>query len=175
MVCSRPAGKIKLRRERPILRAIGVACWVEERTAAEVRRLPGERSESAPLRLLFDDGCLQLCRMSEQAYETYLSLVSGLPAETLDDGESAAIAIAVHGIGSVVLDDKKARRILSERFTESRCGSSLSFLLAAATRANWSAQDLRAAITAARNVARMAIVPEERPLYAELFTETTAG
>jgi hypothetical protein len=74
-----------------------------------------------------------------------------------------------------VLDDKKPRRILSNRFTESARGSSLSLFLAAATRANWSTQELRAAITAAREVARMAIVPEERTLYAELFAATTAG
>lgn len=137
--------------------------------------MPGQRTESAPLQPLFDDGCLQLCRMSEQAYDTYLSLVSGAPTESLDDGESAAIAIAVDGFGSVVLDDKKARRILSNRFTESTRGSSLSLFLAAATRANWSMQELRAAITAAREVARMAIVPEERILYAELFAATAAG
>ncbi|WP_229514193.1 hypothetical protein [Paraburkholderia terrae] len=154
---------------KEVLQAIGVTCWVEQRTAAEVRRMPGQRTEGAPLQPLFDDGCLKLCRMSDQAYEIYISLVSGLPTDTLDDGESAAIAIAADGFGSVVLDDKKARRILSARFKQSSPASSLTFLLAAATRANWTLDELRAAVTAARTVSRMAVVPDERPLFSELF------
>jgi hypothetical protein len=113
--------------------------------------------------------------MSEQAYETYISLVSGLPTDTLDDGESAAIAIAVDGLGSVVLDDKKARRILSTRFKQFTPGSSLTLLLAAATRANWTLVELRAAVAAARAVSRMAVVPDERLLFSELFAETVSG
>ncbi len=62
---------------KEILLALGVPCCVEERTAAEVRRMPGERIESAPLQPLFEDGCLQLRRMSGQAYDTYLSLLGG--------------------------------------------------------------------------------------------------
>lgn len=162
-------------RPKEVLQAIGVVCWVEARTAAEVRRMPGQRVESAPLQPLFDDGCLKLCRMSEQAYETYISLVSGPPTEALDDGESAAIAIAVDGFGSVVLDDKKARRVLSNRFADSARGSSLSMLLAAAMRANWSMQELRTVIAAARTVSRMAVVSEERALFVELFAESASG
>lgn len=158
-------------RPEEILQAIGVTCWVEQRTAAEVRRTPGQRTEGAPLQPLFDNGCLKLCRMSDHAYETYISLVSGLSTDTLDDGESAAIAIAVDGFGSVVLDDKKARRILSARFEQVTAGSSLSLLLAAATRANWTLAELRAAVSAARTVSRMAVVPDERPLFSELFSE----
>ncbi len=137
--------------------------------------MPGQRTEGAPLQPLFDDGCLQLCRMSDQAYETYVSLVSGLPTDTLDDGESAAIAVAVDGFGSVVLDDKKARRIFSTRFKLASPGSSLTLLLAAATRANWSLDELRAAVTAARTVSRMAVIPDDQALFSELFAKTSSG
>lgn len=160
---------------KAILQAVGVECWVEQRTAAEVRRMPGQRTEGAPLQPLFEDGCLQLCRMSDDAYETYISLVGGAPTETLDDGESAAIAVATNGLGSVVLDDKKARRILSSRFGVANPGSSLTLLLTAATRANWTLQELRAVITAARTVSRMAVIPDERTLFSDLFAETASG
>lgn len=162
-------------RPKEILQAIGATCWVEQRTAAEVRRMPGQRAEGAPLQPLLEHGCLKLCRMSEQAYETYLSLVSGPATDTLDDGESAAIAIAVDGLGSVVLDDKKARRILTTRFEQVIAGSSLSLLVAAATRANWTLLELRAAVSLARTVSRMAVVPDERPLVSELFAEAGAA
>jgi predicted nucleic acid-binding protein len=154
---------------KELLRALDVPCWVEERTAAEVRRMPGQRTESAPLQPLLMDGCLKLCRMSERAYETYLSLLSGPPTDTLDDGESAAIAMAVEGLGSVVLDDKKARRILAARFPGFASGTSLSLIIEAARRAAWSEQELRDAVTMARNVSRMAVVLHERALFAELF------
>jgi len=113
--------------------------------------------------------------MSDDAYETYISLVGGAPTETLDDGESAAIAVATNGLGSVVLDDKKARRILSSRFGVANPGSSLTLLLTAATRANWTLQELRAVITAARTVSRMAVIPDERTLFSDLFAETASG
>ena len=48
----------------------------------------------------------------------YESLIEGRARETLDDGEAATIAYAVaHGY-SVLMDDRKARRICSERFPE---------------------------------------------------------
>ena len=160
---------------KELLRAINVPCWVEERTAAEVRRMPGQRTESAPLRPLFDAGCLSVCRMSEQAYETYLSLLSGPSTETLDDGESAAIALSVDGLGSVVLDDKKARRILSTRFGKVASPTSLSFIVEAARRAAWGEQQLRDAITQARSVSRMAVLFHERAIYDELFPVSAHG
>jgi predicted nucleic acid-binding protein len=155
-----------------ILRAIDVPCLVEERTAAEVRRMPGERVESSPLSPLFDAGYLQLHRMSAEAYETYLSLVSGLPTETLDDGESAAIALSTGGLGAVVLDDKKARRILSSRFAGVASATSLSFMVEAARRAGWGEQKLRGAITLARTVSRMAVLHHERAMYEQLFAQS---
>ncbi|MGF6610208.1 hypothetical protein OKW45_005130 [Paraburkholderia sp. WSM4175] len=154
---------------KELLEALDVPCWVEERTAAEVRRMPGQRAESAPLQPLLDAGCLKLCRMPGQAYETYLSLLSGPSTDTLDDGESAAIAMAVDGLGSVVLDDKKARRILAARFPGLTSGTSLSLMVEAAHRAAWTAQKLCDVVTMARNVSRMAVVLHERALFAELF------
>ncbi|MFM0453907.1 hypothetical protein PQR21_26275 [Paraburkholderia nemoris] len=154
---------------KELLQALAVPCWVEERTAAEIRRLPGQRTESAPLQPLLDDGCLKLCRMSTRGYETYLSLLSGPSTDTLDDGESAAIAMAVEGLGSVVLDDKKARRILAIRFPGFVSGTSLSLIIEAARRATWNEQKLRDAVTMARDVSRMAVVLHERALFAELF------
>jgi predicted nucleic acid-binding protein len=158
---------------KELLQALGVVCWVEERTAAEVRRMPRQRTESAPLQPLLDDGSLKVCRMSERAYETYLSLLSGPSTDTLDDGESAAIAIAVEGLGSVVLDDKKARRILAARFPRVASGTSLSLIIEAARRAAWSEEKLRDAVTVARDVSRMAVVLHERALFAELFAAAT--
>jgi predicted nucleic acid-binding protein len=43
-------------------------------------------------------------------------LVSGESFQSLDDGEASAIAFALSAGGAVAVDEKKARRISSERF-----------------------------------------------------------
>jgi len=150
------------------LKALDVPCWVEERTAAEVRRMPGERAESMPLLPLFDGGHLRLCRMSPSAYDIYLSLISGSSTEALDDGESAAIATCVTGLGSIVLDDKKARRICAERFGQVSMASSLYLFVEAARRGDWDEERLSDAIQRARDVSRMSVVPAEREWFTSL-------
>lgn len=69
----------------------------------------------------------------------------------------------------MVLDDKKARRILATRFPDVRSGTSLSLIVEAARRADWSEQMLRDAVSMARSVSRMAVVLHERALFAELL------
>jgi hypothetical protein len=151
-----------------ILTALDVPCWVEERTAAEVRRMPGEKTESMPLLSLFDGGHLRLCRMSPTAYDIYLSLISGPSTETLDDGESAAIATCVTGLGSIVLDDKKARRVCTKRFGQVSVASSLYLIVEAARRGEWNEERLLDAIQRAREISRMSIVPAERAWFKSL-------
>lgn len=153
------------------LEALGVPCWVEERTATEVRRFPGEKAESMPLQTLFGSGHLRLCRMSPVAYDIYLSLISGPSTQTLDDGESAAIAMSVTGVGSVVLDDKKARRICSERFSHVSIASSLHLFVEAASRGNWGDQQLVHVVQRARDVSKMSIIPTERAWLASVMPQ----
>lgn len=148
-----------------LLRALGIVCFVEARTAAEIKRMPGEFRESQPLLSLLNDGCLQIVRMSEQAYQIYLSLVGGASLGTLDDGESAAIALAADGGGCVILDDRKARRIHCSRFPDVPCASSLLLFFEAARRGGMSDEQLRGMLRRARSVGRMAVLKEERSLF----------
>jgi hypothetical protein len=103
--------------------------------------------------------------MSPAAYDIYLSLISGPSVQALDDGESAAIAVSATGLGSVVLDDKKARRICSECFGQVSMTSSLLLLVEAARRAQWDGERLLYVIQRARDVSRMSIVPAERTWF----------
>lgn len=157
--------------QRPddVLRMIGEVFFIEERTLAEIKRHPIEgMCHKEVLARLVGDGLVHKHRMTQPEYDLYLSLVTGKPAECLDDGESAAIAVAVNSNYSVILDDGKARRIHRERFPSTQVVSSLGLFLAAGERGNWSNDDIRNLVANARAKARMNIVKGEEELFASL-------
>ncbi|WP_244563911.1 hypothetical protein [Ensifer aridi] len=61
-------------------------------------------------------GLLEIVEFDEQGEQIFASLISGPAAETLDDGEAATLAIGVMLGQTVVIDERKALRIASERF-----------------------------------------------------------
>jgi predicted nucleic acid-binding protein len=157
------------RRPDDVLRAIGENSVIEERTLAEIKRHPIEGiCHKEVLERLIGEGLVRKHRMASQEYALYLSLVTGNPAECLDDGESAAIAVAVTSNYTVVLDDGKARRIHRERFPSTQVVSSLGLFIAAGERGNWSRIDIRNLVANARTNARMNIVKGEEELFANL-------
>lgn len=157
--------------ERPddVLRSIGEVFFIEERTLAEIKRHPIEgMCHKEVLERLVIGGLVRNHRMTSSEYDLYLNLVTGKPAECLDDGESAAIAVAVSLNYTVILDDGKARRIQRERFPSTQVISSLGLFLAAGERGNWSKIDIRNLVAKARTNARMNIVKGEEKLFASL-------
>jgi predicted nucleic acid-binding protein len=149
-----------------VLQALGVLCIIEERTMAEIIRhpIPGLCHKEV-ISSLVEKKHVEIYRMSADEYELYLSLVSGKPTECLDDGESAAIAVAVTQKKTVILDDGKARRVFGARFSSASLASSLKLFLAAAERAGWNAGQIHELIQAARLNARMSIMKEEQSLF----------
>lgn len=157
--------------QRPddVLRSIGEVFFIEERTLAEIKRHPIKgMCHKEVLERLVIDGLVRKHRMTPSEYDLYLNLVTGKPAECLDDGESAAIAVAVSLNYTVILDDGKARRIQRERFPSTQVISSLGLFLVAGERGNWSRIDIRNLVVEARTNARMNIVKGEEKLFASL-------
>ncbi|MDB5855083.1 MAG: hypothetical protein JWR22_3124 [Herminiimonas sp.] len=152
-----------------VVRALRVACVIEERTLAEIKRhpIPGFCHEEA-LFTLTEQAGVQIYRMSSAEYDLYLSLVAGPSSDCLDDGESAAIATAVSKNFAVILDDGKARRVHRGRFPGVPFASSLRLFLAAGSRADWDEDETRDLIAAARMNARMNVVKGEEPLFASV-------
>ncbi|MER8446559.1 hypothetical protein NKH52_25555 [Mesorhizobium sp. M1066] len=72
--------------------------------------------------------------MSAQALIVFYGLVSDDIAGGLDDGEAATIAMAVsEAVGAIpVIDEKKASRIFSERWSERQVTDSITMLSQAA-------------------------------------------
>lgn len=145
-----------------VLTALGVPCFVEEKTLAEVNRHPVRGSDHrAELDVLRDLGLLLTERMTDEEYEVYLSLVSRPMVGRLGDGESAAIALAHRGY-AVILDENKANRIVASEFHALRQASTYRLALTAGYRGNWGIERVQSLLSAARLHARMGVPRAER-------------
>ena len=67
---------------------------------------------------LIEDGKLDVVTMEEVASGHFESLVIGPARDTLDDGEAATIACALESGGVPLIDERKARRICDERYSD---------------------------------------------------------
>lgn len=153
-----------------VVQALGVDCYIEERTLKEIKRHPiAGLCHKEALASLQGFAGLRICRMSDKEYSIYLELVSGVPSDCLDDGESAAIAYAVEQNKFVILDDGKARRVLRARFPTTSAMSSLQMFMAAGVRAGWEDKKVEELVQAARRNARMNIVKGQELLFASLI------
>ena len=101
-----------------LLGALAASCLISEQVLAEVTRDPVTRGAlpdpGHPLRE--HAPTLSIAALTADEIILFLDLV-GMPApDGLGDGEASAIAVAVHrGLG-IALDDRKARRIIRDRF-----------------------------------------------------------
>jgi predicted nucleic acid-binding protein len=152
-----------------VLEGLGEKCLIEEKTLKEVRRhpIPGCDHVTA-LRALHSSGTLEEVRMTDEEYETYLTLVSGPIGERLDDGESAALAISGRG-SSIVLDERKARRRAAGGANDILVISTLRLMLTSGHRQAWSVQKVRDLVSAARQNSRMGVPKQDRTLLEELL------
>ncbi len=91
------------------------------RTFKEISRHPLKgRDHAIELQSMRDSGRLQVHELDDKARELFFELTSEDVPGGLDDGEAAAIALAVSMSGPVALalDDQKARNILSQRWPD---------------------------------------------------------
>lgn len=157
-----------------VLSALRAKCIVEEKTLAEIVRHPVKgRDHQAELKLLMEKSLLETVKMSESQYECYLGLVSGDASNALDDGESAAIAIASGLNVEVVLDDRKARRIVGERFPGLQVISSLRFFLESGRLGGIETNVLVKLVNSAISLGRMRIIYDEALLLEKLRNAST--
>jgi predicted nucleic acid-binding protein len=105
-----------------ILAALAVPCHAPEQVLAEVRRHPisgvAFDPESHPLRAMAPT--VSIVPLDGAELDLFFALVGAPATDALGDGEAAAIATAVSRGLDLVVDDRKARRILRERFSEVR-------------------------------------------------------
>lgn len=152
-----------------VLEALGHRSLVEQRTLREVRRhpVPGMPLESI-LAELMHGGLLEEIRMTEDEYDIYLRYVSPPLGTRLDDGESAALAVAARG-ACVVIDERKARRRAALDAPAVVVVSSLRLMLTSAYRAGWDTRRARQLVETAIQNSRMAVPKDETGMLAALL------
>lgn len=152
-----------------VLGALGAKCIVEEKTLAEVTKHPvSGRDHKNELRQLIDESLLESLKMSDSQYERFVELVSGDVSDALGDGESAAIALASDMNAMLALDDRKARRIVGERFPNLTVISSLKLFSETRRPGGLKAGEVTKVVNNAISHGRMRIIHDEIWLLEEL-------
>lgn len=152
-----------------VLAGLQQRCLVEQKTMQEVKRhpIPGFKLEER-LGELFGDGLLEVVRMTEAEYETFIQLVHAPLGVRLGDGESAAIAIASR-CEAIVLDDRRARTRVGLIAPSLATASTLRLVLTSAYRQGWAERKAAELVSLARLHARMAVPREDALLLSTLM------
>ena len=112
-----------------IIRALSRPVLVVDIAANE---LAGGRGLGAQVEATLMDwdrqGLAKIVDLHPDAMDVYESLVLGDGRNTLDDGEAATIAHAMHLCGSAAVDEAKACRLCRERFPQLGLASSASLM-----------------------------------------------
>jgi predicted nucleic acid-binding protein len=153
-----------------LLKSLEYTFWVPSQVLREVTSEPnpsvGERNS---LRSLLNLGLIRETRPDGDTLETYLSLVSAPPPNGLEDGESAAIAVAESLGSAVALDDRKARRIATARRPTHAPISSVELFKSLDGHASFNSGELSTLVFNALHHARMRVPHEHGQWVANLI------
>lgn len=105
-----------------ILAALAFPCHTPEQVVLEVKRHPSTgvvfSEKNHPLRQ--SSASITIISLEGRELELFLDIVGAPAGDALGDGEAAAIAVAATRELDLIIDDRKARRILRERFSQVR-------------------------------------------------------
>lgn len=143
-----------------ILRALPYGLTITDAVESELEhdRRTGRR-DAVLLTDLVRQQLVAVVLLDEAALQVFGELVAGPAAETLDDGEAATIAYAVTRGVPAVIDERKARRICAQRFSELQILSTMDLLADDAVQAALGRQALSDAVFHALRDARMRVLP----------------
>jgi len=143
-----------------VLRLLPVAVLIEQRTLAEVLTDPGRNLPSREVReRLVQERHLHVRNLAGDAIECFLELV--LEPDGLDDGEAATIACALDTGATAVLDERKARRVVRERFPGLALTSTAGLFRSLLEQRRMDDERVRTLLLAALQRARMSVPMDE--------------
>lgn len=142
----------------PVLRALGRPILMDERAIQEVIFDPfdGGPGEDA-IAVLAAPGLITRSRLTPRAYELFLDLTGANPPDDLGDGEAATIATATYENAIPVIDERKARRIVTARTPGAAVLHTIDLLSCKAVVAAFDAQQLTEIVYGALRHARMRV------------------
>jgi predicted nucleic acid-binding protein len=146
-----------------LLQALGRKVVMDEHAIKEIIFDPsnGASGEHAIAALAAAD-LIKRHRLTTNAYDLFLELTGATPPDDLGDGEAATIATATHAQAIPVIDERKARRIVSTR-TPGAAALHTIDLLACPAVVNAFAQELGDIVYCALRHARMRVPDNCRP------------
>ena len=115
------------------------------------------RSAYAGVTPLIDEGYVTVIDLPAEVEDVYLSLVAGRASQTLDDGEAATLALALHLGATALIDERKAIGIAAARFSDLKVATTTDLLLSAHVRSILNAETLAAVLFASLTQARMRV------------------
>ncbi len=143
-----------------VLRALSSPTIIPSIALGELERGRDKgRTAYARITPLIAAGYVSVIDLPVAAEDIYLSLVAGRASHTLDDGEAATLALALHLGATALIDERKAIGIAAARFPELTVATTTDLLLSVHVRSVLDADTLAAALFASLTQARMR-VPE---------------
>lgn len=144
-----------------ILRALPVRVVAVDTVPGELElgRVRGRRDADC-FQELVAAGFVEVVQLGDTGAQCFETLVVGVAAETLDDGEAATIAYAVEQNGTALIDERKATRLCGARFPGLRLCSTADILLHPEVMRQLGAEMLAGAVFNALINARMGIPSE---------------
>jgi predicted nucleic acid-binding protein len=118
---------------------------------------------------LIKDMHVEVVSLGDEGCRIFEELVVGPAVSTLDDGEAATIAYAAEHRLIPVIDERKATRICSERFSYLCPASTIDLLADATTEAVLGRAGLAEAVFRALQHARMRVLPHQLSRVLELI------
>jgi predicted nucleic acid-binding protein len=115
------------------------------------------RSTHAAVLSLIAAGYATVMDLPEETEDIYLGLVAGRTSQTLDDGEAATLAIALHLNATALIDERKAICIAATRFPNLTVATTTDLLLSPVVRAVLDAAQLANTLFSALTEARMRV------------------
>lgn len=141
-----------------ILRALPTPTIIPSIALSELERGRDKgRSAHSGITSLIAAGYVTVSNLPEEAEDVYLSLVAGRASQTLDDGEAATLALAVHLGATALIDERKAICIAAARFPDLTVATTTDLLLSTPVRAVLDAGQLADALFASLTEARMRV------------------
>lgn len=141
-----------------VLRALHKPTIISNIALGELERGRNKgRSTHVAVLSLIAAGYATVLDLPEETEDIYLGLVAGRTSETLDDGEAATLAIALHLNATALIDERKAICIAATRFPNLTVATTTDLLLSPVVRAVLDADQLANTLFSALTEARMRV------------------